>query len=93
MPMNRARAKSLIAPPPKISSMTTVSKVVSDVSSVRLRVWLMLRFAISVYVLSRYSPLSSRMRSNTTMVSLTEYPTMVSRAATMGRLSWRPSRQ
>ena len=46
-PTIRAKAKSWMMPPPSTKRAMTTTKVVKDVSSVRLKVSLMLRFMIS----------------------------------------------
>ncbi len=64
---------------------TVTSRNVTEVLIVRARVWLIDRSIISG-VMTRFLPRFSRMRSKTTTVSFTEYPTSVRNAATIGRL-------
>ena len=71
-PTKIASAKSKIAPPPKTISMATLSSVVREVSSVRERVALMLSLTTAASSRPARSLRVSRMRSNTTIVSLTE---------------------
>ena len=75
-----AREKSWITGPPHTRSATTASRVVREVLMVRERVWLM--ESLSRGTMPLESPHQfSRTRSNTTMVSFREYPTMVRMAA------------
>ena len=70
---------------PNMYTASIVISVVKDVLMVRGIVSRILRSAISIRVSLLLSVrLFSRMRSNTTMVSLMEYPTMVRHAAIIG---------
>ena len=69
--MSSVSAKSLIAPPPQMKRTVTVINVVSDVSNVRLNVWLIL-VLIMPSVRLGLLPRTSRIRSKTTIVSFNE---------------------
>ena len=69
--MINAKANPCSASPPKKYSTTTTSKTVKDVNNVRLMVWLVLSLTI-FGVMSGSLPRTSRIRSKTTIVSLTE---------------------
>ena len=85
--MMSTTVKSRITAPPRSRSATNTATVVPDVRMVRGSVSLMdalmssMRSRLRAPFLCRFS----RMRSNTMMVSFSEYPTMVSTAATLSR--------
>src|SRR5208282_5013292 len=81
IPMTRAKLKPCSTSPPKRNSASTVRKVKPAVKIVLLKVWLMLLLTMSARFSRRSSLMFSRMRSNTTMVSLLEYPIRVRMAA------------
>ena len=62
----------------------TAMSVVTDVSTVRLKAWLIELFTIS-WVGNGRLPRFSRIRSRITMVSFNEYPMMVNKPATTPR--------
>ena len=72
MPTVSAKEKPRSTDPPNTSRLKTVRNVRPDEITVRLSVWLMLRFTTSVSDSRRLSARFSRMRSKTTMVSFIE---------------------
>ncbi len=74
-------AKYLIESPPKKKMAVSESKMVSDVLIERCIVWFTDALTTSGNVAFRILKRFSRMRSNTTMVSLMEYARTVSTAA------------
>ena len=72
----------LIGPKNKILNNTKI--VVPDVFTERAKVWFMLLPPNSLILLKLPLIIFSRMRSKTTIVSLTEYPKIVRIAATKG---------
>ena len=78
------KAKSFITSPPNRKRANTVKKVVVEVITVRLKVWLILVSRIlSKSCFLKILKLSLTL-SKMTIVSFNEYPTMVSIAATTG---------
>ena len=89
-PTSSANAKSLSVSPPKNSSETIGSTVMSVVASERRIVSQIDTSAICANGARRISGMFSRMRSNTMIVSYIEYPRTVSTAATVDVLTSRP---
>ena len=79
------KAKPRSTSPPKTNSASTANKVVPEVMIVRLRVWLMLALTSVAKSSRRMRRRFSRTRSKTTIESFTEYPVIVSIAATTFR--------
>ena len=81
-----AKAKLCITSPPKSHKIITTTKVVSEVMIVLDNDSLMLLLTTDVYE-SRFDDFRfSRILSKITIVSLSEYPTIVRNAAMIGRL-------
>ena len=87
MPTSNANAKSWIIPPPSINRAKTTTRVVPEVSKVRLSVSFTLLLIMNSRGFLWYFLEFSRILSKTMMVSFNEYPMMVSRAAMIGRVN------
>ena len=85
MPKPIARVKPLSPEPPKMYIISTTINVVKDVKMVLEIVWLML-LVITCGLRERALPRFSRIRSKTTIVSFSEYPMSVRKAAIIARL-------
>ena len=70
-PTSSEKAKAWMPCPPPMYRMTMTINVVNDVSNVRLKVWLMLVLIMSAVTWGDL-PRTSRIRSKTTIVSLSE---------------------
>ena len=84
-PIIMVKAKSLMTSPPKRKRARTVKRVVPEVITVRLKVWLMLESRTSWKVCFLKVFILSLTLSKITIVSFKEYPTMVRIAAMTGR--------
>ena len=91
IPMSIQSAKSFNTGPPMKNRISVVMSVTPPVSTVRLSVSFTETFMIEAMEPVFSALMFSRMRSNTTMVSFTEYPAMVKIAPTETRESSRPS--
>src|SRR5215470_10333060 len=84
-PMINVNANGRITYPPKVKSASRTKTAVPEVMMVRLKVSLMLRFMTTAKDSRRNLRIFSRMRSETIIVSCTEYPTTVRMAAKTDR--------
>ena len=71
-PTTRTKAKGANAAPPQMNRLNTTIQVSPEVMIVRLSVWLIEAFTTSTRLSVFFLAIFSRMRSNTTTVSLTE---------------------
>lgn len=86
IPTSIANAKSWMTFPPRKNKASSTNRVVEDVRTVLLKVSFMLLFIVAGNDCFFFDFLRfSLILSNTIMVSFKEYPTMVSRAATIAR--------
>src|SRR5690606_3049155 len=83
-------AKLATAAPPAMAIGNNASAVVTEVNTVRLKVAVMLSFSTCGQSIPGWARKVSRTRSNTTTLSLTEYPISASNAATAVKLKSRP---
>jgi hypothetical protein len=92
-PINSAIEKLRSTSPPMMASVPTTSSTVMEVQIVRASTSLTDRLmALTNSDLPRYFLRFSRMRSNTTTVSVREYPARVSSAVMISRSNSNPSR-
>ena len=85
-PIINANAKYLITYPPRKYNIITTINVVNDVIIVLDIVWFNDKFVISFKDIFRSFWVFSLILSNITMVSFSEYPTIVKKAATIDKL-------
>ena len=80
VPINKAIIKLFIDCPPKRNRASKTKNNVTEVFKDLASVWLIAAFVISSKGLPGIRRMFSRIRSNTMIVSLTEYPSMVNNA-------------
>ena len=88
IPITKTKAKSLITPAPNTHRETAASNVVILVRMERESTLLIAIVMIFFKFVTGFISNSSRIRSNTTIVSLIEYPTIIRIEASIGAVNW-----